>query len=80
MEIYIHGRPHPGHPPTAVGFGVVPDVPDGDFEFSTGSVVNGTVVRCGFGVTVTTVGAKVVPPMIVVLCPSVSVCGGSRYV
>lgn len=48
-------------------------------EFNTGSTVEGTVVGWGLGVTVKTVGAKVVPPMMVVLPPRVSVSVGWRY-
>ena len=43
-HIYIHGEPHPGHPGVLVGFAVLPEVQVGGFEFSTGSVVGGTVV------------------------------------
>jgi hypothetical protein len=78
--IYIHGRPHPRHPGLLVGFAVIPETQAGDFEFSTGSVVDGTVVGWVFGVTVMMVAAKVIPPIIVVLPPSVSVAGGSIYV
>jgi hypothetical protein len=42
--MYVQGRPYPIHPGVLVGFGVVPDVQVGVFEFSTGSVVDGTVV------------------------------------
>ena len=68
------------HRGTPVGFGVFPEIHAGVFEFNTGSVFGGTAVGCGFGVTVRTVGAKVVPPMIVVRCPFVSVAGCSTYV
>ena len=45
-----------------------------------GSGVVCVCVGWGFGVTVTTTGGKVVPPMMVVLPPSVSVTGGSSSV
>lgn len=44
IYIYIHGRPQPSHPAIFVGPGVGPDVHVGSFEFSTGSIVDGTVV------------------------------------
>jgi hypothetical protein len=47
-----------------------------------GSICPGVlvVVGCGCGVTVTTVGGKVVPPMIVVEPPKVHVSMGGVYV
>lgn len=54
----------------------VPDVHEGVIEFNAGSTVEGTVVGWGLGVTVIGVGAKVVPPMMVVLPPKVSVSVG----
>jgi hypothetical protein len=45
-------------------------------EFNTGSVVEGTVVGWGLGVTLVVTGANVVPPMIVVIPPTVFVWSG----
>jgi len=42
----------------------------------TGSTVEGTVVGWGLGVTVMTVGGKVLPPMMVVVPPRVSISSG----
>lgn len=47
---------------------------------STGSVVESTVVGCGLGVMVMGTGVPVVPPVIVVLDPTVSVVADSVYV
>lgn len=67
--------PHPGQPGFAVGAGVSPGFQEGILELSTGSVDpgSGVVVGCGLGVTVTEVGGKVCPPMMVVLPPRVLV-------
>ena len=61
-----------------VGVGRDPLVQEGVPELSSGSVVlgSGTVVGCGFGVTVITVGGTVTPPVMVVLPPSVLVSSG----
>lgn len=64
----------------AVGTGGDPDVHEGVLELSTGSVVDGTVVGWGLGVTVMGFGASVVPPMMVVVPPFVSVCVGMASV
>ena len=44
MNMHIHGVPQPTHPGLLVGFGVDPEDQVAGFEFSTGSVVDGTVV------------------------------------
>ncbi len=68
--------PHPTQPLVLVGLGGLPDVQEGLFELSTGSVVLGVVVGCGLGVTVRVAGGWVMPPMMVVLPPRVSVSTG----
>jgi hypothetical protein len=70
----------PGRPVALGGPGGPPDFHDVEPVFSTGSGVVCVVVGWGLGVTVTTTGDKVLPPMMVVLPPSVSVTGGSSSV
>lgn len=65
--------PQPGQPSEAVGDGVISDFQEVVFEFRTGSVVPSVVVGCGLGVTVMVAGGNVVPPITVVLPPSVNV-------
>lgn len=66
--------PGPGGDPPAGGGRGFQDI---GAVFSSGSGVDCVCVGWGLGVTVTTTGGKVVPPVVVVLAPRVSVIGGS---
>lgn len=72
-----HGVPHPVAHGGDTG---LPELQRVVLLFSTGSVVESTVVGCGFGVMVMGTGVPVVPPVMLVLDPTVSVVDDSVYV
>lgn len=72
--------PHPSQPGVEVGPGVSPDFHEVVRVFNSGSLVVCVCVGWGFGVTVIVFGDKVMPPIIVVVPPIVSVSWGNTSV